>query len=134
PVHLEFFDSVEAIATAKAEVLEGLAPGGVAVLNADDPLVRKIREAHRGKVLWFGRDRRYEVSAENWRGTVHGMRFDLRLGGRGGWASSAACSSWVRPDPSCIRGRGSASAPGCRPSSPAAPSPRTWWPARGGRG
>ncbi|PYQ11442.1 MAG: hypothetical protein DMF80_21770 [Acidobacteria bacterium] len=83
PVHLEFFDSVEAIAAAKAEVLEGLAPGGVAVLNADDPLVRKIGEAHRGKVLWFGRDRRYEVSAENWRGTVHGMRFDLRLGGRG---------------------------------------------------
>jgi UDP-N-acetylmuramoyl-tripeptide--D-alanyl-D-alanine ligase len=30
----------------------------------------------------FGRDRRFEVSAENWRGTVHGMRFDLRIGGR----------------------------------------------------
>ncbi|PYQ00634.1 MAG: hypothetical protein DMF82_21585 [Acidobacteria bacterium] len=87
PVHLEFFDSVEAIAAAKAEILEGLAAGGAAVLNADDPLVRKIGEGkigrpHVGRVIWFGRDRRYDVSAENWRGTVHGMRFDLRLGGQ----------------------------------------------------
>jgi UDP-N-acetylmuramoyl-tripeptide--D-alanyl-D-alanine ligase len=86
PVHLEFFDSVAGIAAAKAEILEGLGPGGAAVLNADDPLVRQIGEgrigkAHRGRVIWFGRDRRYDVSAENWRGTIQGMRFDLRLGG-----------------------------------------------------
>ena len=85
PVHLEFFDSVDAIADAKAEILEGLGPSGLAVLNGDDPRVRRVGEAFRargGKVAWFGRDRAYEVSAENWRGTVHGMRFDLRLGGR----------------------------------------------------
>jgi len=81
-VHLEFFESVEAIAAAKAEILEGLRPGGAAVLNGDDPRVRQIGEGHRGEVVWFGRDRRFEVSAENWRGTVHGMRFDLRVGGR----------------------------------------------------
>ena len=85
PVHLEFFDSVEAIAAAKAEILEGLGADGAAVLNADDPLVRAIGEGrigkpYRGQRIWFGRDRRYDVSAENWRGTVHGMRFDLRLG------------------------------------------------------
>jgi UDP-N-acetylmuramoyl-tripeptide--D-alanyl-D-alanine ligase len=82
PVHLEFFASVEAIAAAKAEILEGLVPGGVAVLNGDDPHLRRIGEAHRGQVVWFGRDRAFQVSAENWRGTVHGMRFDLRLAGR----------------------------------------------------
>jgi UDP-N-acetylmuramoyl-tripeptide--D-alanyl-D-alanine ligase len=85
PVHLEFFASVEAIADAKAEILEGLGPGGLAVLNGDDPHVRRVGEAFRGrggKVAWFGRDRAFDVSAENWRGTVHGMRFDLRLGGR----------------------------------------------------
>jgi UDP-N-acetylmuramoyl-tripeptide--D-alanyl-D-alanine ligase len=80
PVHLEFFDSVEAIAAAKAEILEGLAPGGVAVLNGDDPHLRRVGEAHGGRVIWFGRDRAFHASAENWRGTVHGMRFDLRLG------------------------------------------------------
>jgi UDP-N-acetylmuramoyl-tripeptide--D-alanyl-D-alanine ligase len=85
PVHLEFFDSVDAIAAAKAEILEGLGPDGLAVLNADDPRVRAVGEAFRargGKVAWFGRDRAYAASAENWRGTVHGMRFDLRIGGR----------------------------------------------------
>ncbi|WOI52127.1 UDP-N-acetylmuramoyl-tripeptide--D-alanyl-D-alanine ligase [Parvularcula sp. LCG005] len=33
--HLEFFDSVDGIAAAKAEILTGLRPGGVAVLPAD---------------------------------------------------------------------------------------------------
>jgi UDP-N-acetylmuramoyl-tripeptide--D-alanyl-D-alanine ligase len=82
PVHLEFFASVDAIADAKAEILEGLRPGGTAVLNGDDPRVRQRGEAHAGKVVWFGRDRAYAVSAEKWRGTVHGMRFDLHAQGR----------------------------------------------------
>jgi UDP-N-acetylmuramoyl-tripeptide--D-alanyl-D-alanine ligase len=84
PVHLEFFDSVDAIAAAKAEILEGLVPDGAAVLNGDDARVKRIGEAHRargGRVVWFGRDRAYDVSAENWKGTVHGMRFTLRIGG-----------------------------------------------------
>jgi UDP-N-acetylmuramoyl-tripeptide--D-alanyl-D-alanine ligase len=82
PVHLEFFPSVDAIADAKAEVLEGLRPGGAAVLNGDDPRVARIGESWGGRVVWFGRDRRHDVSAERWRGTVFGMRFDLRVGGR----------------------------------------------------
>ncbi len=81
PVHLEFFSSLADIAAAKAEILEGLGPEGVAVLNGDDPHLRRVGEAHRGPVSWFGRHRAFEVSAENWRGTVHGMRFDLRLAG-----------------------------------------------------
>ncbi len=82
PVHLEFFPSVDAIAEAKAEILEGLRPGGTAVLNGDDPRVRSIGERFRGRVVWFGLDRRHDVSAEGWRGTAFGMRFDLRLAGR----------------------------------------------------
>jgi UDP-N-acetylmuramoyl-tripeptide--D-alanyl-D-alanine ligase len=82
PVHLEFFDSVDAIAAAKAEILEGLAPGGVAVLNGDDPRLRRLGESRRGPTLWFGRDRAFDVSAEGWKGTAFGMRFTLRVGGR----------------------------------------------------
>ncbi|MES0882411.1 UDP-N-acetylmuramoylalanyl-D-glutamyl-2,6-diaminopimelate--D-alanyl-D-alanine ligase [Roseibium sp. SCP14] len=36
PVHLEFFDSVEKIAQAKAEIFDGLEPGGIAILNKDN--------------------------------------------------------------------------------------------------
>jgi len=82
PVHLEFFASVEAIAEAKSEILEGLGPGGVAVLNGEDPRVRAMAGAHPGRVVLFGRDRRYDVSAERWRGTAIGMRFDLRIAGK----------------------------------------------------
>jgi UDP-N-acetylmuramoyl-tripeptide--D-alanyl-D-alanine ligase len=81
-VHLEFFPSVDAIAAAKAEILEGLRPGGTAVLNGDDPRLVHVGEAREGRVVWFGRDRRFDVSAERWRGTAFGMRFDLRAGGR----------------------------------------------------
>ncbi len=37
--HIEFFGSQERLARAKAEMIDGVTPGGAAVLNADDPLV-----------------------------------------------------------------------------------------------
>ena len=55
PVHLEFFASVDEIALAKRELIEGLAgPEPVAVLNADDPRVARFAEVARGRVLTFG--------------------------------------------------------------------------------
>ena len=58
PVHLEFFDSVAAIADAKAEIFAGLWPGGVAIINRDDSTFDRMR-AHAvrspaGHVLTFG--------------------------------------------------------------------------------
>jgi UDP-N-acetylmuramoyl-tripeptide--D-alanyl-D-alanine ligase len=82
PVHLEFFPSVDAIASAKAEILEGLRPGGTAVLNLDDPRVRRIGEGFFGRAVWFGRDPRADVSAGSEEGTAAGTRFTLRLAGR----------------------------------------------------
>ena len=37
PVHLEQFASVEEIAEAKAEIFQGLVPGGTAILPRDNP-------------------------------------------------------------------------------------------------
>ncbi len=39
PVHLELLGTVEAIAAAKAELIESLPPGGVAVIPANEPLL-----------------------------------------------------------------------------------------------
>ncbi len=52
--HLEFFNSVEDVALAKRELIEELPPDGVAVLNADDPLVAGFRQVHRGRTVTFG--------------------------------------------------------------------------------
>jgi len=55
PVHLEFFSSVDEIALAKRELIEGLfGPQTVAVLNADDPRVARFAEVARSRVLTFG--------------------------------------------------------------------------------
>jgi len=55
PVHLEFFASIDEIALAKRELIEGLAgPESVAVLNADDPRVARFAEVAPGRVLTFG--------------------------------------------------------------------------------
>jgi UDP-N-acetylmuramoyl-tripeptide--D-alanyl-D-alanine ligase len=39
PVHLELLGTIEAIAAAKAELIQGLEPGGTAVVPADEPLL-----------------------------------------------------------------------------------------------
>jgi len=63
PVHLEYLGSIENIAAAKAELIEGLKPGGIAVLNADDRLVMGMRSKHNGRVVTFGIDQPADVSA-----------------------------------------------------------------------
>jgi len=58
PVHLEFFPSVEAIADAKAEIFQGIEPGGAAVINRDNPhfarLQKQAKAADVGRIVSFG--------------------------------------------------------------------------------
>lgn len=53
--HLGEFGSVEKIAQAKSEIVRGLLPHGVAILNADDFRVAAMSElADKDKIRWFG--------------------------------------------------------------------------------
>lgn len=53
--HLGEFGSVEKIAQAKSEIVRGLLPHGVAILNADDFRVASMSKlADQDKVRWFG--------------------------------------------------------------------------------
>ena len=52
--HLSEFGSREQIAVAKGEIVEALPADGVAVLNADDPLVAAMTTRTRARVLTFG--------------------------------------------------------------------------------
>jgi len=58
PAHLGFFPSVAAIADAKAEIFLGLEPGGVAILNQDNPyyprLASAAKRAGAAEVVGFG--------------------------------------------------------------------------------
>ena len=58
PAHLGFFPSVAAIADAKAEIFLGLEPGGVAILNQDNPYYPRLASAAKrsgaAEVVGFG--------------------------------------------------------------------------------
>lgn len=64
PVHLEYLGSMENIAAAKAELIEGLKPGGTAVLNADDEWVMRMRDKHEGRTVTFGIENKADVAAK----------------------------------------------------------------------
>jgi UDP-N-acetylmuramoyl-tripeptide--D-alanyl-D-alanine ligase len=59
-VHLEFFNSLEAIADAKAEIFTGLEPGGSVILNRDNLFFSHLSSAARARgiknILSFGHD------------------------------------------------------------------------------
>jgi UDP-N-acetylmuramoyl-tripeptide--D-alanyl-D-alanine ligase len=58
PAHLEFFGSCEAIADAKSEIFESLAPGGAALLPSDSPyadrLAARAKQAGAATLQTFG--------------------------------------------------------------------------------
>ncbi|HKP35616.1 MAG TPA: UDP-N-acetylmuramoyl-tripeptide--D-alanyl-D-alanine ligase [Pyrinomonadaceae bacterium] len=63
PVHLEHLGTIETVAAMKAELIEGLKPGGTAVLNADDDLVMEMKSKTDGPVLTFGVQNEADVMA-----------------------------------------------------------------------
>ena len=65
PVHVEHLGSIENVAKAKAELVEGMKDGGTAVLNADDERVAAMRSSSRGRTITFGIDNPADVRAEN---------------------------------------------------------------------
>lgn len=74
--HIGEFGGREQIAQAKGELVESLPPaeeGGVAVLNADDPLVRAMATRTAARVLLFGESGEAAVRAENVRLTELGQ-------------------------------------------------------------
>jgi UDP-N-acetylmuramoyl-tripeptide--D-alanyl-D-alanine ligase len=82
PVHLSRIGSLDAIEDAKAELVEALPPaaeGGVAVLNADDPRVRRMRSRTAARVVTYGFAMDAEVRAEAVGSAgLAGMGFRLR--------------------------------------------------------
>jgi UDP-N-acetylmuramoyl-tripeptide--D-alanyl-D-alanine ligase len=111
PVHLEFFASVDEIALAKRELIEGLAGReSVAVLNADDSRVARFAQVAPGSVVTYGvaeradfraekiQDRGLDGSEFDFLGPEGRSRLSLPLAGRhnisNALAALAAASVW----------------------------------------
>ncbi len=68
PAHTEFFNSMEEIADAKAEIFNGLRQGGVAVLGCDDTWFERLNNAARragAKVVTFGKAQNADIRLVN---------------------------------------------------------------------
>jgi UDP-N-acetylmuramoyl-tripeptide--D-alanyl-D-alanine ligase len=63
--HLGEFGSRDAIAATKSELVQALPPSGVAVLNADDPVVAAMVDKTEARVVRVGRSETADVRAEN---------------------------------------------------------------------
>ncbi len=67
PVHIEHFPSLSAIADAKGEIFSGLEPGGVAVINRDNPhyarLAAHAMASGAGRIVTFGEHPEADVRA-----------------------------------------------------------------------
>jgi len=82
PVHLEFFDSLAAIARAKYELIESLPAGSTAILNADDDYVSEFGRDFHGKVVMYGTRPEADVRAENIVACgAEGSEFDVLVNG-----------------------------------------------------
>ena len=103
--HMGFFESPDAIADAKAEVLEQAGPADVLVANADDPRITARASRFPGQVLTFGVDNAADVRATEVRmqgldGTVANvitpagnLRLQTPLLGRGNLANVLAATA-----------------------------------------
>jgi len=83
-VHAERAGSQEAIARGKAELVQALppAPEGVAILNFDDPWVRKMEEKTKARVFFYGLSPEADLWADRVEGLgLDGIRFRLHYEG-----------------------------------------------------
>ena len=82
PVHLEFFDSIAGIASAKKELIDSLPTAGIAILNKDDEFVRDFNRGRTGPAIYFAIDTDADVRAEHIiEHGAAGSDFDLVLNG-----------------------------------------------------
>lgn len=85
PVHLEFFDSIDDIARAKAEIFDGLKSGGIAVLNADNPYFALLKDraaAAKARILTFGSVSDADVRLASFRTDAVGSEVTANIGDR----------------------------------------------------
>ncbi len=81
-VHAERAGSQEAIAKGKSELIQALPEDGVAILNFDDPWVRKMEEKSKARVFFYGLSPEADLWADEIEGLgLEGIRFRLHYKG-----------------------------------------------------
>ena len=85
PAHLAHFKDVAAIADAKAEIIAGLGPNGLLILNADNehtPRIIQMAAKKRIKCMTFGRDESADVRITRAQTKAAGSTASLKIDGK----------------------------------------------------
>ncbi|HJX30242.1 MAG TPA: UDP-N-acetylmuramoyl-tripeptide--D-alanyl-D-alanine ligase [Thermodesulfobacteriota bacterium] len=78
PVHLEYLKTIDEVAEAKGELFQNLSPDATAIINKDDPRIKKLSSRFSGKKITIGMKSPGDVTAQNIVPVgADGMRFDL---------------------------------------------------------
>jgi UDP-N-acetylmuramoyl-tripeptide--D-alanyl-D-alanine ligase len=106
--HLEGFGSIEGVARAEGEMVEGLEPGATAIINADDEFAGLWRNLTPARIVTFGVQKAADFTAADVKTTVATDGFlttftmvtpmgrvaiELRMGGRHNVANALAASA-----------------------------------------
>ena len=75
--HLELLGTIDNVARAKAELIDGLPDDGVAVLNRDDPRVYALAARSRARVVTYGMHPDADVHAVDVESMEQGIRFTI---------------------------------------------------------
>ncbi|NDW03209.1 UDP-N-acetylmuramoylalanyl-D-glutamyl-2,6-diaminopimelate--D-alanyl-D-alanine ligase [Jiella pacifica] len=85
PAHLGHFRDLDEIAEAKAEIFEGVVPGGTAILNADDPkcglLADYARKTGVANIVTFGEGAGADFRLIAYEATREGAKVDAEIAG-----------------------------------------------------
>lgn len=79
--HIELLGSQAGIAQAKGELLESLPSDGHAILNGDDPWLRRIASKSAAPITWYGLGEGSDVRATDVEWTSQGMTFVVHAEG-----------------------------------------------------
>ena len=77
PVHLTYFKNINRIVRAKRALIESLPQDGLALLNYDDPLVRKMAKFSQAPVLFYGLSPKADIRAKEIKLGPTGLEFKI---------------------------------------------------------
>ncbi len=63
--HTEFIGSLNDVIKEKGRLIESLPRRGFAILNIDDPQVRKLKGATKAKIIWYGSNSKAQIKGKN---------------------------------------------------------------------
>ncbi|WP_067850643.1 UDP-N-acetylmuramoyl-tripeptide--D-alanyl-D-alanine ligase [Alicyclobacillus mali (ex Roth et al. 2021)] len=75
--HIELLGSQENIAMAKTELIASLPTSGLAILNGDDPWLRRLQHRTAARILWYGMSDGCDIRATSVAWSQEGMSFHV---------------------------------------------------------